>query len=168
VLRLAGDVAEGALGISAVLVVDNASGAHLLDRRGTLELADANFYDAAAAVFLAIVQAADQLEDPTQVTRAQIRDSLKRVSEKQGATVVSAGPEGLLEGIHAIKAGLPIDYDGASGPIDFSARTTDPAEDDDAGGNVRNDLEEFFVMGGQFVPGDLFDCIAQDCARVER
>jgi hypothetical protein len=169
VLQQAGQVGEGSYGVSPVIVVENASGDYLLEARGALELADSNFYDAAALLFLAIAQAADGLADPTTVTREQIRDSMKLVSEKQDATVVYAGPTELAKGIEAIRAGEKIDYDGASGPVDFSPATTNPEENDDAGGDVEENLEEFRLTDGMFVPGDLFDCVADPaCPRVTR
>jgi hypothetical protein len=168
VLERAGEQAEGSLGLSAVVAENNLSGDYLLAERGILQLADANHYDAVVLALLATIQAAQALDDPTQVTRAAIRDNVKLVNEKTGSTVAYAGPTELAKAIDAIQAGQKIDYDGASGPVDFSPPTTDPEQNDDAGGNVLCNLEEFTVIDGAFVPGDLFDCVSADCARTQR
>jgi hypothetical protein len=150
-----------------VVAVDNASGDYLVEQRGLLEFADSNFYDGAILVYLAMVRAAAELDDPSQMTREQVRDNMMFLADKSG-TVVFAGPDELAGGIEAIQAGDAIDYDGASGPVDFSEPTTNPEENDDAGGDVEQNLEEFHLIDGGFVPGDLFDCIEMDCARVTR
>jgi hypothetical protein len=168
VLQIAGEAAEGSFGVSPVVAADNASGAYLLEAREALSIADSNFYDAAVLVYLAMMQAAAELDDPTLMTHAQIRDQLKLVNVKEGSTIIYAGPAELTKAAEAIAAGTPIDYDGASGPVDFSARTTNVEEDDDAGGNVFGNQEEFHVENGAFVPGDLFDCITGDCVRMAR
>ncbi len=70
---------------------------------------DANFYDAAAVLMLAIAMAGST--DSTLV-----REALPRVSDSTG-TVVYAGD--LAGGLRLIRGGRPINYEGASGPITF-------------------------------------------------
>jgi hypothetical protein len=168
VLQRAAAAVNGSYGISTVITTDTPSGQYLKDERGTVELADSNFYDAATMVFLAAIKAAQEVDDPTQITGAMVRDHLKLLSDKSG-TVVYAGPDGLTDAIAAIKAGDAIDYDGASGPVDLSEPTTNVEENDDAGGEIAQNQEEYVVINEEFVVGDLFDCVSdKDCPRTPR
>lgn len=89
----------------------------------------ANMYDAAMLVALAI-ERAGSLTD-----HAKIRDSLYDVSK--GGKVF--GPGDLGEALQAIRAGVDIDYKGASGPVDI-----------DDSGNVVSNYIVWKVSGGKF------------------
>jgi branched-chain amino acid transport system substrate-binding protein/neutral amino acid transport system substrate-binding protein len=95
-----------------------------------------NAYDAAILMALAI-QAAGTATD-----RVRIRDALYAVSRPPGTAV---SPSGLAAGLQAIQLGQDVNYEGASGPVDF----------DDCGEVVSGYLVSR-VVAGQFqdVPED--------------
>jgi branched-chain amino acid transport system substrate-binding protein len=66
-------------------------------------------YDHINLVLLAIAQAG-------QASGTAIRDNIRKVSQTPGGVKV----DNALDGLTAIKAGQAIDYDGASGPCDFT------------------------------------------------
>ncbi len=70
-------------------------------------------YDAAMLLLLAI-QAAGSTEGPA------IRDGLRRVSRKDGGEQIY-GPATVAKALEQIAAGKDINYDGASGAVDFDA-----------------------------------------------
>ncbi len=90
----------------------------------------ANMYDAAIWVALAIEQAGSATD------HVKIRDSLYDVS-KAGKVF---GPGELGEALQAIRAGVNIDYKGASGPVDI-----------DDNGNVVSNYIVWKVTNGKFV-----------------
>ena len=71
-------------------------------------------YDAAVAIALA-AQAAGSLDG------AAIRDQLRAVGGPPGAAV-HAGADGIAEALRLLRADDPVDYDGASAPLDWDAR----------------------------------------------
>ena len=96
---------------------------------GEPEPFSANMYDAAILVALAIEQAGSVTD------HVKIRDSLYDVS-KDGKVF---GPGELGEALQAIRAGVNIDYKGASGPVDI-----------DDNGNVVSNYIVWKVVGGKF------------------
>lgn len=90
----------------------------------------ANTYDAAVLIALAIQQAGSATD------RVKIRDSLFQVS--RGGKAYS--PAQLNEALLAIRQGSDIDYNGASGSVDFDDR-----------GNVEGGFIVWKVENGQFV-----------------
>lgn len=115
---------------------------------------DAMIYDSAAVLYLAIIHAVQKgnLADPSQVSPADIRDSLKAIQDPAGTVVV---PGEFEKAIDLIVAGTPINYEGASGPLSF-----------DANNNVMNRMVEFRVQSGQFTDTARFDCVsAPTCPR---
>lgn len=91
----------------------------------------ANQYDAAILAALAI-QKAGTLTDGK-----KIRDALFEVSRPPGAAFT---PSKLSDALVALRGGADIDYDGASGPVDF-----------DDFGEVLANFVVFKVVGGKFV-----------------
>jgi neutral amino acid transport system substrate-binding protein len=81
----------------------------------------ANSYDAAALMMLAIEAAGSTDGDA-------IRDAIRRVTDPSARTYVRAG--NLADALRRIRAGEPINYEGASGPVDV-----------DEFGNVVTDYE---------------------------
>ncbi|AKF04747.1 hypothetical protein [Sandaracinus amylolyticus] len=122
---------------------------------------DAQTYDAAMALMLATLIAIEETDPATnaQVEGTAVRDALARVSSGDAAaTTIVAGPEGFAEAVRAIRDGTPIEYEGASGPVDF-----------DAAGDVRNNFVHYRVEGARFVDQRTFGCVAdpEGCAVVE-
>lgn len=98
----------------------------------------ANAYDAMILVGLAMVKA-------NSTTGAAINGALRSVANPPGQTVTS-----FAEGVKALKAGQDINYEGASGPVDF-----------DSSGTVSGSYAIFQVQNGQwqqvkFYPASVF------------
>ena len=135
----------------------------LLERTGRLPgIWDAHTYDATMVLALATLVAAarDDGDDPSALTGTQIRDALRTlVMPPAGAVLVTAGAQGFADAVAAVRNGQPIDYLGASGPVDF-----------DPDGNVRNNFVRFRYEGYDFNDQATFDCVGDPakCPLVER
>lgn len=117
---------------------------------------DAQTYDTTMVTMLAALVALNDMPKPNpgKVTGIQVRDALGRVNDQSPEAVkVAGGAAGFAEAVEAIREGLPIDYVGASGPVDF-----------DSSGNVTNDFVSFEVVDGVFVDRITHDCTGNvDC-----
>jgi hypothetical protein len=172
VLQTAAAEAEGMEGISPVLTSSDSSGAYL--RRalpavtgGPPNLFDSVSYDAAMVILLATTKAALPLGNPTEVSGRQVADALRAINVKTGSTLIEAGTAGFQAAVQAFAAGTAIDYQGTSGPVDFSQKSADETTNPDAGGDVAAELVLFRVEKGQFVEGDWFDCVSDSsCPRM--
>lgn len=155
VLQQIGSALAGQEGTSHVLLDNDVSGQIF---SGELTAAqhgiapafeDSHSFDAATALMLAslIAMKNNGLTDPTLVTGTQIRDALPMTSTPAG-TVVHTGDAEFTKAADLIAAGKPINYEGASGPMDF-----------DANGNVLNRIALWKVLGGTFTDIAKYDCI---------
>lgn len=163
VVELLGAKANGVRGTSLVLVHPGASGDRfsqdLTAATGTEPaIEDANFYDAAVTAMLGTLIAAHGAgtdADATQVSGSAIRDAMPKTSDAAG-TKVGSGVDELSKAVKLITEGTAINYEGASGPVDY-----------DAEGNVRT-LNAFWeVQNQKFVELQRFDCItSDDCVQV--
>jgi hypothetical protein len=152
VLLALGSIMEGQEGTSHVLF-DGSSGAtfatEFMDANSAAPgFLESNAYDAAVAIMLATLVATRGMSDPTQVGGAQIRDALASINDSMG-TPVQAGADGLTTAVMLIQAGGAINYEGASGPLDF-----------DAHGNVVDRLTHWKVQNTGFVDAETYDCVA--------
>jgi hypothetical protein len=118
---------------------------------------DANAYDAAVLAMLAVLFASSSGgSDPSHVTPAQVRDGLRQINDPAGE-VVGTGPDELARAADLVAAKKRINYQGASGPVDF-----------DAHGNVREPLAHWIVQDEQFVDREQFDCVQSDaCPKIK-
>jgi branched-chain amino acid transport system substrate-binding protein len=89
-------------------------------------------YDAVMVLGLAMNIAKD-------LTGPSIRDAIRQV-HTPGGTPVGTGPEEFKKAVELIKAGKPIKYFGATGPIEF-----------DANGDVTGPALVWKITGGQIV-----------------
>lgn len=159
-LNSAGWALNGQEGTSHVLLDDSPSGQVFADEMRTQVrvnpiFLDSHTYDAAMVVLLASLVASRDLPDPTQVSGAQIRDAMRRINDPAG-TVVRTGPAEFEKAIGLIAAGQPINYEGASGPVDF-----------DANNNVKNQIVHWRVENEKFVDLERYDCIGSSlCPRI--
>jgi ABC-type branched-subunit amino acid transport system substrate-binding protein len=152
VLASLGSDANGQGGVSPILIEQNASGdmfsAALRAMTGLPPAQmDAKSYDGAVTLMLAALIAARDIDDPTAVTGAQIRDALRATSDPAGEIVRTGIPE-LTKAVNLIKEGRAINYEGASGPCDY-----------DQNGNVATRIARFTVVGGAFTDSAIFDCV---------
>jgi hypothetical protein len=146
------DAQEG----TSYLPIDGVSG-QAFDERFTHELGiarqsqwDAHVYDGGILFALATVLATKDMDDPGEVTGAQIRDAMKELNDPDGK-VVRIGPREFQKGVEAIAAEKAINYEGASGPCDF-----------DEYGRARNRIAHWEVDDGQDRDVAVYDCIADD------
>ncbi len=124
---------------------------------GAPEMWDAQAYDAAAVIMLSalIGVRANNVADPAEVTGAQVRDGMASLSDPN-AQHVGLGPSEFARAAGLIKAGTAINYDGASGPVDFNA-----------GGDVIDRVVHFKVSNGAFQDLEVYDCVSDpvNCPR---
>jgi ABC-type branched-subunit amino acid transport system substrate-binding protein len=106
---------------------------------------DANYYDAATMLMLAALVAGG--DDPANVSGPALRDALATLNDPTGE-VVHAGREGVARAVAALREGKKINYEGASGPMDF-----------DVNGNVKNVLQRYRAEDGDFTTVESFDCV---------
>lgn len=161
VLETLGSLSEGAEGVSHVLFDSGAGGDTFAGEYAAVygeppRYRDSNYYDAAMTFMLAAVVAAAPLSDPYEVTGRQIRDAMARTSAPGGAPI-GTGPDAFALAVQLVLQGQPIDYQGASGPMDF-----------DANGNVLGRLAHFRAAGGAFVDIERFDCVADPSCPLAR
>jgi hypothetical protein len=147
VLVSLGSDANGQGGLSPILIEQNQSGnTFATDLHGMTGLppaqADAMSYDAAVTMMLAALIATHDQADATAVTGAQIRDAFRATSDPAGE-IVRTGTTELGKAVKRIQDGLPINYEGASGPCDYD----------------ENGIARFTVTGGTFVDSAVFDCV---------
>jgi branched-chain amino acid transport system substrate-binding protein len=105
---------------------------------------DSNSYDAAMSIVLAALAAGRG--DLQAVTPVQVKDALRRINEKGGVSVTGK-PEDVRLAIRTLKEGKAINYQGASGRVDF-----------DEDGNVRNKVAYWGVTGNRFQDRRVYDC----------
>ena len=109
-----------------------------------------NTYDSAMVIMLGMYAALEKnaITDVDQLTGTQIRDAMQALQDKNGE-VIRAGPGEFAKAVAAIKAGKGIDYQGASGPMDF-----------DANGNVNGRLARWVYQNNRFEDVDKYDCVS--------
>ena len=144
---------NGQEGVSPVLFETNASGQQFATDLTAASgmgpsLLDASMYDATVALALAALKASVGLSDPSTVTGAQVQQALSQINDPNG-TIVRTGTEAFKQAIPLISAGAAINYDGASGPVDF-----------DANGSIFQKLSLYQGQGGAFVDVQKFDCVS--------
>jgi hypothetical protein len=109
---------------------------------------DSDIYDGAFLFALGTLVAAKDMEDPAAVTGAQIRDAMLTLNDPDGE-IIRIGPAEFAKGARAIAEGRAINYEGASGPVDF-----------DQYGRAKNRISHWRVEGGEVSDVAVYDCIA--------
>jgi hypothetical protein len=155
VLTTLGNQANGQEGISILGAETDASGRVFAEaqkaRTGFDPISyESNAYDAIVMVELAAIKAALPLSDPLAVTPIQIRDALTQINDPQGE-LVRTGPQELARAVTLLGQGRAINYQGASGPVDF-----------DAAGNVRARLAYWRIENARYVDVSIYDCVTSD------
>lgn len=103
-----------------------------------------NAYDAAYLLAYAIVGSGE-----IRPTGAQLAEALKRMTG--GQTDITAGPNQLNAGFNAVSSGGAIDFDGASGPLDFDVDKGEAASDIDIWCvDLDNQMNAIFISSGEF------------------
>lgn len=112
---------------------------------------DAAYYDNATTLMLAAVIGGGSNGTSTSVASSAIRAAMPGTSAAGGTRVIP-GVDGLRAAVRNIRAGAAINYDGASGPMDY-----------DANRSVRNELIQFIGRNGQFQNFEpRYNCVQQD------
>jgi hypothetical protein len=150
-LLILGTLANGQEGVAPLLYTSDASG---MDFAQSFQQVtgfapagyDSNVYDAMVVSLLGVLKAALPLSDPSTVTPSQVKVALDQINVP-GAQIVRTGPTEFQKGIEAIAAGTDINYEGASGSVDF-----------DANNNVAENVEIFSVANQQWVTRTVFSC----------
>lgn len=156
-LRAAGSSFEGQEGTSPALLDDGVSGdlfasTYTVATGVAPQYLDSNTYDSAMLIMLGALAATRTLADPTMLTGAQLRDSLRTLQNPSG-TVVRTGPDEFAKAAGLLSLGMPIQYLGGSGPLTF-----------DSNNNVIDRIVHWKVVNGQFVDLEKYDCVASaDC-----
>ena len=165
-LAALGSAADNQVGVSNIAFSNNASGKLFAqEQQAVTGWAPAAYesqgYDAMVLSLLAMVKvsvtnAAAGNMDPTTMTGTQVRDALNQLNDQDPANAATrvtfgSGATELARGIAAIEAGLPVDYVGASGNVNF-----------DAVGDTRDIATLWKIEGGQFKEKQIFDCEASD------
>jgi branched-chain amino acid transport system substrate-binding protein len=159
VLRVAGSSLAGQEGTSHISLEPGASGSAFASSLRTAtgidpQFLDANTYDGTVALLLASAYASRTLADPSTVTGEQVRKAMSAINDPKG-TVVRPGPTELAKAFDLIAADKPINYEGASGPLDFSAD-----------GNVVNKLVLWRASATAFTEQSTYDCVGNpDCPK---
>lgn len=152
VLSVLGALADGQEGVSPAVLSDGISGTRfssdLQAATGALPaIEDADFYDAAVLVMFAVLKAAqDSGTQPAFVTGKAVRDAMYTLNDPAGQRV-GAGEDDLATGVQRILGSAPINYDGASGPCDFTPT-----------GNVTQEVVQFRVSAKRYVDIGTWDC----------
>jgi hypothetical protein len=149
------DVADGEEGVSHNTLDNGASGeVFKRDYEATfgtrVVYRDSIYYDAATVMMLGALIGAQPLSDRTAVTGAQVAAGMRRVSDVANAgAVVRTGVDEFVAAIAHLQAGEPINYEGASGPMDY-----------DAAQNVLDRLAHYRVVDGAFIDVGTYDCVS--------
>ena len=171
-----GELAEGQFGVSHIILEGAAGARFATDFQADTGLApvyrDSIYYDNAATLllgsFIAMVQTgatAETLEPSaireflrcTSAPAARSYTSICPGTETTFGATVTPGIDGFRTGIRAILASQPIDYSGASGPVDY-----------DRLGNVVQQVAAYEVIDGQYRDIAKYDCLASPtCPQIE-
>jgi hypothetical protein len=154
-----GDLANGQEGVGFATYYPGASAdffiqrflAHFGKMPESHERDGATTYDAIMLGALATIVAAKDLPDPSQVTGAQIRDAMWTLNDPNG-TVILAGPDGIAKAVPLIIAGMPINYQGISGPLDF-----------DQNAFVLGAMAHWVITNNHFIDQQVYDCTKASC-----
>jgi len=149
-----GDLANGQEGVGYATYYPGASANFFISRYmqhfgktpESHERDGATTYDAIMLAALATLVATKDLDDPSTVTGAQLRDAMWKLNDPSG-TEILAGPDGIAKAIPLIKAGMPINYNGISGPLDW---------DDHA--FVLGAMAHWKITNNHFIDEELYDC----------
>jgi ABC-type branched-subunit amino acid transport system substrate-binding protein len=151
ILRQVGAPANGLEGSSVLLADKGAAGRDFLNAfqaayRERAEVTSSGAYDSAATLMLAAVLASDGGRNPAKATPAAVREALTRINAPHGLAVRPATTD-YAAAIRAIRAGRPVDYQGAYDPMNW-----------DAVGNIYPQMVRWTVEQGRFVEHELYDC----------
>jgi ABC-type branched-subunit amino acid transport system substrate-binding protein len=154
ILQQVGAVANGLEGSSVQLVDKSESGEAFLRafRAATgqaPEMTSSGAYDSTVTLMLAAIVAAGNVQQPREVTAADIREGLTKINNLAG-TKIRPTVDDFASAAQLIGQGKPINYEGAYNSLDW-----------DAVGDIFPPLVHWKVENAQFVEYELYDCSPQ-------
>jgi hypothetical protein len=156
--------ADGQVGVSNIAFMGGPSGATFkAEQQAQTHFPPAAYeaqgYDAMALALLAVIKASienpNNANDPTTMTNASVRAAVGQLNDPSATALhFGAGAAEFAKAIEALQHGDPVNYDGASGNVDF-----------DANGDTYDYATLWKIQGGQFVETAYFNCLPmQGCA----
>ncbi|HXU05725.1 MAG TPA: hypothetical protein VN903_32440 [Polyangia bacterium] len=154
ILVALGTSADGQEGVSPVAYENTASGLAFAAAEQAMTAFppaayEAQAYDSTILAMAAVAKA--WFADPTLTaapTPDLVRTAMTQLNDTAG-TKFGSGVTSLTTGVNLLAAGSPVNYDGASGPVDL-----------DALGNVTGRAAWWVIENGLFVEKKVYDCIA--------
>jgi ABC-type branched-subunit amino acid transport system substrate-binding protein len=154
ILQQVGAIANGLEGSSVQLVDKGESGEAFLSafKAATAqqpEMTSSGAYDSTVTLMLAAIVAAGNVQQPREVTAANIREGLTKINNPAG-TKIRPTVDDFGSAAKLIGQGKPINYEGAYNSLDW-----------DAVGDIFPPLVHWKVENAQFVEYELYDCSPQ-------
>jgi hypothetical protein len=157
-----GASADGQVGVSNIAYMNNMSGslfaAEQSAQTGYQPAAyEAQGYDAMALALLAVIKASidNKITDPALLTTDDVHTALDQLNDPNAAVRFGTGAAQFKLAIDALQAGQTVNYDGASGNVDFD--TVDPTMG--ATGDTYDYATVWKIQGGQFHETQFFNCL---------
>jgi hypothetical protein len=158
-----GAAADGQVGVSNIAFMNNLSGTTFkTEQQAQTHFPPAAYeaqgYDAMAIALLAVFKASvtnpNMPNDPTTMTNDSVRAAVNQLNDPNAEVPFGTGPAEFQKALEAIQLGKTVNYNGASGNIDF-----------DANGDTYDYATLWKIEGGQFVEKEFFNCLPmQNCA----
>jgi len=154
ILQQIGAIANGLEGSSVQLVDKNESGEAFLSAFKAAsgqspEMTSSGAYDCTVTLMLAALVAAGNVQQPREVTAADIREGLTKINNPAG-TKIRPTVDDFASAAQLIGQGKPINYEGAYNALDW-----------DAVGDIFPLLVHWKVENQQFVEYELYNCDPQ-------
>jgi hypothetical protein len=150
-----GTAADGQVGVSNIAYMNNPSGTLFAteqsSKTGYAPAAyEAQGYDAMALAQLAVIKASidNMITDPATLSPDMVHTALDQLNNPSADVTFGAGATEFVKAITALEAGQSVNYNGASGNVDF-----------DANGDTRDYATLWKIQGGQFIETQYFDCV---------
>ncbi len=160
ILSSLGSLAEQIQGNSPPLVADDASGAAFLDAfeasGDQAEMGCSGAYDSTVALMLASIAASVELEDPSSVEAAAVRDAMVKISDPDGEPI-TATVEDFQKAYEILTSGGTIRYDGASGATNYNAD-----------GDASPVLVHWKVEQKKFIETEVYDCSSDELCAIKQ
>jgi hypothetical protein len=168
-----GTAADGQVGVSNIAVMHNASGMLFATEQsaktGYLPAAyESQGYDAMALALLAVIKASidNTITDPALLTPDMVHTALDQLNTPSADVTFGTGTVEFTKAIDALQNHQTVNYNGASGNVDFDTQDTVPAVQ--TFGDTYDYATLWKIQGGVFNETQFFNCLpGQNCASVD-
>jgi hypothetical protein len=177
-----GTAADGQVGVSNIAVMNNASGTLFASEQsaktGYLPAAyESQGYDAMALALLAVIKASvdnrpaitdatTMMVNPALLTPDMVHTALDQLNTPNADVTFGTGATEFAKAIAAFEAGQSVNYNGASGNVDFDPPAPPPAVQ--TFGDTYDYATLWKIQGGVFKETQFFNCLPnQNCASVD-